>query len=611
MRTLDLFTEPYGSTGNIGENFLRLLGAPNTDALQTVIREAVQNIADAAKLGVGPEVLIRLRRLDDQQMQFMRNRVLVELPEEAHSNANLQRFLDQHNPVVLEICDFQTTGLGGPTRADRIPIGTKRTDFINFLRNIGTPRDTNHGGGTYGFGKAALYTVSRCQTILVDTYIEDDGVSERRLIGSHVGSRFERAEDGMLRQFTGRHWWGEADEADGIADPALNDLAEELASGIGFPGRGPGRTGTSIMMIDFNTDDDDLVSIGNRIIEGLLWSFWPRMMRDTPECKRFNCRVFAGHEELEIPCPEDFPPLELFCDAMLMARAGQGDGFRAIASQRPTKHLGNLAIRKGLRATRRRLTEESLFPAMSHHIALMRPVELVVKYLKGPPFPTDQFEWAGVFLVDGDDEVERAFALAEPPAHDDWIPANMEKGLAKTFVRVALDRLHTAAFEMGSTGGSSGGGGGDGPPLAKVAGRLGAALVGVTGDGAGMRRQGNRPAPARVLRPTASRPLFAGLARRDHQTVAMFTIDVRQDAANSGRRLKVTASIAVEGSASKFDEFAIPPRVLSIRADDLSMSSDNGTIDLQGLEGRFEVEVTVPPDCAVTLDSEILTEYAA
>jgi hypothetical protein len=611
MNTLDLFTEPYGSTGNIGENFLRLLGAPNTDALQTVIREAVQNIADAAKLGVGPEVLIRLRRLDDQQMQFMRNRVLVKLPEEAHSKANLKRFLDQDNPVVLEICDFQTTGLGGPTRADRIPIGTKRTDFINFLRNIGTPRDTDHGGGTYGFGKAALYSVSRCQTIFVDTYIEDDGVSERRLIGCHVGSRFERAEDGMLRQFTGRHWWGESDKADGIADPALNDFAEELASGIGFPERGPRQTGTSIMMIDFHTDDDDLVSIGNRIVEGLLWSFWPRMMRDTPESKRFNCRVFAGHEELEIPCPENFPPLELFCDAMRMARSGQGNGFRAIASQRPTKHLGNLAIRTGLRAARRRLTEESLFPAVAHHIALMRPVELVVKYLKGPPFPSDQFEWAGVFLVDGDDEVERAFALAEPPAHDDWVPANMEKGVAKTYVRVALDRLQQAALEMGSTVGSRVGGGADGPPLAKVAGRLGTALLGVTGDGAGVRRRDNRQTLVRVLRPTASRPMFAGLTRRDDRTVAMFMIDVRQDAAKSGERLKVTAAIAVEGSASKFEEFATSPCVLSIRADGSSIASDNDTIELRGLEGRFAVEVTVPQDCAVTLDAEILTGQVA
>ena len=55
--TLGLYSEPYGTTGNIGENFLRLLGTPSSDPLQTVVREAVQNIADAAKLGQGPEIL--------------------------------------------------------------------------------------------------------------------------------------------------------------------------------------------------------------------------------------------------------------------------------------------------------------------------------------------------------------------------------------------------------------------------------------------------------------------------------------------------------------------------------------------------------------------------
>lgn len=611
MTPLDLYTEPYGSTGNIGENFLRLLGAPNTDALQTVIREGVQNIADAAKLGVGPEVFIRVRRLDDEQMLVLRERVLAELPEEEHSRNNLLLFLEQSNPAVLEICDFRTTGLAGPTRADRIPVGTRHTDFINFLRNIGTPRDTDHGGGTYGFGKAALYSVSRCRTILVDTYIEEDDVPQRRLIGCHVGSRFERAEDGMLRQFTGRYWWGAEDERDGIVDPVLDDLAEELARGIGLPERGLGRTGTSIMMLDFDADSEDLVYVGNRVVEGLLWSFWPRMMRDTPEHKRFTCRVLAGDQELDVPDPEDFPPLDLFCHAMRTARGGEGDDLRPIASQRPARHLGNLAIRTGLRAARRRLVQESLFPAMSHHIALMRPVELVVKYLSGAPFPDDRFEWAGVFLVDNDDEVEGAFALAEPPAHDDWIPANMEKGWSKTFVRVALDRLQTAALEMGSTTGDRGGAGTDGPPLAKVAGRLGSALMGVTGDGAGARRSGDRPPLARVLRPTASRPLFVGLARRGDQTVARFVTDVRQDPARSGMLLRVAPSIAVDGAAGKVDEFVVMPRVLSIRADDSSIASDTSSIDLEGSEGRFEVEVTIPPDCAVTLDAEIILAEAA
>jgi hypothetical protein len=75
--------------------------------------------------------------------------------------------------------------------------------------------------------------------------------------------------------------------------------------------------------------------------------------------------------------------------------------------------------------------------------------------------------------------------------------------------------------------------------------------------------------------------------------------------------LRVAPSIAVDGAAGKVDEFVVMPRVLSIRADDSSIASDTSSIDLEGSEGRFEVEVTIPPDCAVTLDAEIILAEAA
>ena len=169
INRLDIQSEKYGATGNIGENLQRLLGAPTLDPLQTVIREAVQNIADAATPSNGPEIEIRLRRLTRNQQETLGSRVLSELPQESHSNSLIASMLSLPEVTVMEICDFGTLGLGGPTRSDRIPMGDNRTDFIDFLRNIGTARDTEQGGGTYGFGKVALYRASKCSTIVVDT----------------------------------------------------------------------------------------------------------------------------------------------------------------------------------------------------------------------------------------------------------------------------------------------------------------------------------------------------------------------------------------------------------------------------------------------------------
>ncbi|WP_081616565.1 hypothetical protein [Thioalkalivibrio sp. ALJ3] len=606
---LDLHSEPYGATGNIGENFRKLLGAPTLDPLQTVIRESVQNIADAAKLGRGPEILIRIRRLTPAQRDLLRIRGLAELPDEPTSDNLIRRALDREPLVVLEICDFGTTGLGGPTRSDRIPVGTKRTDFINFLRNIGTPRDTEYGGGTYGFGKVALYRASSCSTIIVDTLPHGVGPDSRRLMGCHVGRSFEIPEDGMLRRFTGRHWWGVRDPEDAIVEPLTGASADEFASALGFPDRRQWGSGTSIMIIGFQAEDEDLRITAHRIVESLLWNFWPRLMADAPDARRFRCRIMLDDEEVPVPEPESLAPFDLFCKAMRAARRREGNDVRPIESLRPPKRVGTLAIEKGLKSPRRRLVAaDSLVPEQVHHIALMRPIELVVKYLEGNPLPDGRFEWTGVFLASDEDEVERAFADSEPPAHDDWVPGNLPKGNPKRYVNKALKELGGVAKEMGLESTPQGTGSrNDGPPLARLAGRLGAVLEGVEGDGAGRRRGTGGGGGPRPRRARATRPSFERLETQATGKVAVFSTEVTQDTKRSGFALSASAAVAVEGAGlGHMAEDAPKPEVLSIQCSDGSEVADGPVFNLSGREGCFEIFVRVPDDCAVTAAVDVL-----
>ena len=609
LARLSPYSERYGATGNIGGNSHRLLGAPSLDPLQTVIREAVQNIADAAKLGVGPEIEIRLRRLTPQQREVLASRVICGRLQEPRSNELLAAMHSRQELVVMEICDFGTTGLGGPTRADQIPSGVKNTDFIDFLRNVGTARDTVHGGGTYGFGKVALYRASKCRTIVVDTLPHGSGPQGRRLMGCHLGASFEVPENGMRTRFTGRHWWGIPDPVDRIVDPVTGQGAQALASALGLPARSGNRSGTSVMILDFETDGDDLEVVGSRVVEGLLWNFWPRMMRDAPEDKRFTCRVEVSGSSLTIPPPESFPDLCLFSKAMRAVRAGTGNDVRPISSKRPRKRLGTLAIEWGFRTPRRPLVEEesSLFPASSSHIALMRPVELVVKYLEGNPLPDERLEWAGVFVASGEDEVERAFAESEPPAHDDWKPASLPRGRTKTYVNVALRRLREAGKEMGLPGMGHAGGSETGPPLGRLARRLGRALEGV-GGGSGRPRpkpggRGKRPARARA---TPAR--FERLIPTESGCVAVFSTEVRQGVHRDGLSLSARAAVAIEGSGVLRTDSDIPqPTIVSIRSADGPLAANGSNLELAGAEGLFEVRVLIPEDCAVTVKAEVLT----
>lgn len=610
LTSLHLFSEPYGSTGNMGENSSRLLGAPTLDPLQTVIRESLQNIADAARLGIGPEIQIRLRRLTAYQKAVLASRVLGDLPTAPGSRDGLVALLSQERPVVMEICDFRTVGLGGPTRADSIPVDTKQTEFINFVRNIGAARDVDLGGGTYGFGKVALYRASRCSTVIIDTLPHDSGPEGRRLIGCHIGPSFDVPQNGICRRFTGRHWWGIPDPADAIVDPLSGRGAAEMASALGFLPRDMNRTGTSIMILDFETDEEDLSTIGNRIVETILYNFWPRLMKDTPAERRFDCSVEVEGVAIEIPAPEDFPPLDLFTKAMRAARAGKGNSVRRISSQRPARELGTLAIEKGLRAPRRPLlpAEDSLFPPVAKHIALMRPVELVVKYLEGSALPDERLEWAGVFIASDKHEVERAFADSEPPAHDDWIPDNLPKGPGKTFVNVALRELRSHASQQGESAMGRPSNSQSGPPLAHLAGRLGAALQGVAGDGAGRKRKSTGSSGSRPIRARATPPLFVRLETTELGRVAVFSTVVRQDSRHSGAILTSVAAVAIEGSTANQLDADLQLSILSIRSTDGVRASEGGTLALQGSEGEFEIRVMMPSDCAVMVNADVLTE---
>ena len=55
----------------------------------------------------------------------------------------------------------------------------------------------------------------------------------------------------------------------------------------------------------------------------------------------------------------------------------------------------------------------------------------------------DQPQWGGVFICDDNEEIEKAFAKSEPPAHDELKPnsTNEISKEQKTFVRSALKNI--------------------------------------------------------------------------------------------------------------------------------------------------------------------------
>lgn len=608
MIRLELYSEPFAKTGNMAaEGFKRLLGRPNHNLLQTLIREGIQNVLDATHADAGPTILIRLRALTDGQQKVLREQVLSERPHSDSTRAGLDTALAKPCLRVLELCDFGTEGLSGPTRADTLHDGNEPLNFVNFLRNVGAARDTHQGGGTYGYGKSSLYSMSSCSTIVIDTQTRCDGHDERRFMACHLGETFDaKVNDDGRRRFTGRHWWGVLDGADSV-EPLTNESATALSNQIGMPLRDTSQTGTSILIVDPLLESEDTRAIIDDVVETVLWNFWPRMTATTPPNRKINVRVELEGEPIPVPEPEYFPPLDLFAAAMATHRTGNGE-LQPITCGRPKMHLGDLAVQKGLRASRRfpATRDESVTPKQACHIALMRPVELVVKYVTGEPFPDKRFEWAGVFICSDNDEVENAFALAEPPAHDDWIPDNLPKGHAKTFVRVALRqidefaRTHANPVISPSPGAEE-----QGPSLAATATKMGAFLDRVSSTGPGRPPRQSGKASARKRKPLSiSAPRFVGLHLDDQgKSVAKFKAELHNDASDTDLYVAAEPCLVVDGGATGADDL---PGGFTLAIDQITlgerkMSPKGPWIHVGHEAGTMEILVPTIPDAAISL----------
>lgn len=603
MTPLDLHSERFARTGNIaGEGFRRLLGRPTLGLMQTVIREALQNSVDAAPEGNRVEILLRFRTLEGEALARLRDIFFRTLPpkeadvdNENDDYASLRDILGAERVSLLEIADFNTTGLGGPTRAD-VAMGTEDLNFVNFLRNVGAARDKHHGGGTYGYGKTSLYALSRSSTIIADTQTIFDGVPVRRIMGCHLGDAFEASVDGDRRRFTGRHWWGR-DDAEGGVEPLEGSEAAELSELLGLPFRDESRPGTTVAIVAPHVDQGE--DLRAELVEAVLWNFWPRMCGFTAAERKIEVALEFEGEQVEIPAPEHYPPLDLFTEALRNVR-GEGDGeVTTIRSARPIADLGRLSIVRGLYAPRNlmALREGSPMRRQAHAIALMRPVELVVRYLPGEAFADKSFEWAGVFICSKDDEIENAFAVSEPPAHDDWIPDMLPKGRAKTFVNVALRELKLAAATYVQPKAALGTGEERGPSVAKTAAKLGRLLSSASGKGPGRaispRGMGSRK------KITISAPRFVGLEFHDDQRIAMFEADLTNDRSRPDLTLRASPHLVLDGSSTSVDGL---PGDISIALVDLSLEdriAETEGIKIEDLQGTVSCRVTVPEDAAV------------
>ena len=441
MKDVQWWSQPTPPEGTIASRgILRQLGRPALDPLTVLVRETAQNSCDAAT-GGDVDFSMQLTRLSGNRLNAWRD-FLLPAPE------GLSDVLDtvlSTGPDVLTVSDRGTTGLGGPIRADTPAAPGERPDFVNFIRNVGERKNVANSGGSYGFGKGILYSLSRCHLIVADTVCLYQGRRQHRLIAAALGATFEH--DGVMH--TGRHWLGVPDD-DGVPMPLLDADADELSKALGLPRFTGDATGTTIVVvgIDLGRDESGRERSPEEgavfLASSMLWHLWPRMLPE--QVNRLRCAVKYNGFPLEVPDPAGTPEMEPFVSSFRELR--DGGEYTVPLRRTPPKEIGRLAIRKAMAPIHTpdpRVVAAAPFDGRTRHCARMRQAELVVDYVPGEPLANEMLHYGGVFR--SSEEADRHFADSEPPTHDAWVTDGLTGRalgvvrLANRFIRDGMDQV--------------------------------------------------------------------------------------------------------------------------------------------------------------------------
>lgn len=565
------WSQPFPPEGSAAsEGIRRQLGAPKLDPLVVLVREAAQNSVDA-RSGTGPvDFTITINRPADDIRRRWCDQLL---PEPADGPFGLAACLNDESSVMLTVSDRNTTGLGGPLRANQVG---EDADFVKLIRNIGEPRDKAFGGGTYGFGKGILFNVSSVGALLIRSRCLWQDRVQTRLIGVALGHSYQS--DGV--PFTGRHWWGVVEE-DGVLDPLLDDQAEQVSRDLGLPQYAePDSLGTDIVVIGADLgrhpregDDEaaprDVDAAAEYLASAMLWNLWPLLTTSSDGSPAATCCVRTDTRTIAVPDPATVPRLWPFVSAL---RAIDSGGAKSISRRQPTPlNTGSFYAVTAMASGRRDWRDIAApFTGPAHHCALMRQVGLIVTYREGPALPGDDQQYGAVFRSSR--EADDAFAAAEPPTHDAWVTnglAEIDRRTVETALRGIQTRLSdivVAALPSTDKVVTQ-------PPLAPLSQRLGHFVASAASSQSGGIHPGPRSGGSGRTRRLAAKMSTPELMVVDGRALITATVDVPET--QQTLWLFADALVALDvGHETDPPTGAAQPRVIEWRSDNAQVTGN-------------------------------------
>lgn len=418
------------------------------------LRETVQNSYDAVQNN--PDKTRKTLNFTMRGFQFTdeQYKSLVSLLSgEKKKNVFFRKYILPNlspNMFNIEVFDSDTIGLIGDVEPTE-KIGDQ--NFTNFVYFTGNDKmKATDSGGSYGFGKAALYAYSKARTIVIYTRVKGKGGAilstdvdnvpgyESRFI---VVSNDERISDTN----SDRCWWGRlveyTDKTRGLyARPIRGSIADKLAIALGMTKFGPLETGTSLLVLNAGPKEMPRDISDNAITMHYLFrEYMPKYIVhwywNQIHDKTINFSLILDDQKIQIDSPEEVFPYRKFIDALDAIKNTKNRAltktkyFSMISQDRPKASLGYLGIVKAPPLRIRYGTLFDVFSSTNPVVAYMRGIGHIVYYEKISVGNTSSLQSTcyGVFCVNrkssppGEEPgaIDRYFRQVENQTHDKWI----------------------------------------------------------------------------------------------------------------------------------------------------------------------------------------------
>lgn len=372
------------------------------EPFESLVRESIQNSLDAVQNPDEPvHVVFRWKRLIGKNhpglfairdhfcacIDFWKDNPLAE--EKFKPMVNYVNENSVGGVYYLEVSDSNTTGM------DYRP-GERSCPFYSFVRSAGnSSKAMTSAGGSYGFGKAAYFNVSKIRTVLVSTQTQ-----EGKNFFEGVSSLCTHEMDGVKCTHVGFY---DNNNGEPISDP------ERIPSR--FRREEPG-TSVSIVGVDQNEGYED-------VVKAVLLHFWLSILEGklTVTIKRStDNQLFTDADVLEINAST--------LDELINTRfPDDQDKKRGHANPRPYYEAVKLAY-----TDKRHLFIKDILPHLGNvRFYVNRDKEAVdrISYMRSPrmlvynrPNSTG-YGFYGVFICD-DERGNEILRHTENPSHSEW-----------------------------------------------------------------------------------------------------------------------------------------------------------------------------------------------